>query len=120
MMCYCAISKLEEVCKQLQEADITVADLEKMEQNSKQMELLCKSGSTRQNESEEGSAGIVSSDWMLGVLQERLDEYKMLQHCRGLLLNLCRHVPKIKGRYMYVYTMLFCLYYMCTVLAKHL
>ena len=114
MMCYFAISMLEEVCKQLKEAHITVADLKKIEQNSKQMEqLLCKSGSTLRDESEEGSAGVASSDWMLGVLQERMEEYKMLQHHQGLLLNLCQHVPKIKGGYMGIYN-IFCLHCSCT------
>ena len=97
MICSIAISKLEEVYRQLEEADIRVADLKKIEENYKQMELLCKSGTTQQDKSVKRSAGVLSGDMMLSILQKRMKEYQMLQHHQGLLLSLCQSISQIRG-----------------------
>ena len=96
--CFCAISKLEELSKQLHTGDITILDLQKIQKSLPEMKRLC-------DAAEEQKSRHMSYAQMSLDLPLRIKEYDFFEKQNGILHHLCQKLsPKIKGDlYLLVY-----------------
>ena len=98
--CFCALSQLEQVSRQLQRGDITVVDLQKIRTGHQQMERLCEAANSEQRKEDksEQKGGQLLYDVLIHSVELRLDEFNTLEKQQGFLLNLCEKIhPSIKG-----------------------
>ena len=84
LACGLAISQLEAVSEHLREAEITVAELEKINENMEQMERLC--------EAAHGQAHQLKQSILYTCAQLRLEEFQAFQEQVGHLKNVCQHL----------------------------
>ena len=98
--CSCAISRLEEVFKQLQEGEITIVDLQKIKDKSEQMKRLCEAASADQKKDEpERRGGEMSYDAMLEAVKQRIEEFEKFKQHKDYLLSLCQKIqPPLIGK----------------------
>jgi hypothetical protein len=100
LACFCALSQLEQVSRQLQGGDITVVDLQKIRSGQQQMERLCKAANSEQRKGDksEQNGGQLSYDALIHSVELRLEEFNTLEKQQGFLQNLCEKIhPSIKG-----------------------
>lgn len=92
VICACAVSKLEEVRKNLQSRKVTILELRKIAEQKTQMQRLFEAASTQQNEANKS----VDLSYET-VLQLRIEEFKYFTEQQGDLWHLCLNIHKIKG-----------------------
>ena len=100
LACFCALSQLEQVSRQLQGGDITVVDLQKIRSGQQQMERLCKAANSEQRKGDksEQKGGQLSYDALIHSVELRLEEFNTLEKQQSFLQNLCEKIhPSIKG-----------------------
>ena len=105
MACYCAISQLEEVSRQLQEGDITIFDLRKIKDGQQQMRRLCEAAASadQKKDKPDQRAGEMSYDVMIQAVRLRVEEFKRFEQQQSYLLHLCQKiVPQIKSTKTYI------------------
>ena len=96
--CSCAISRLEEVFKQLQEGEITIVDLQKIKDKSEQMKRLCEAASADQKK-DKRREGEMSYDAMFEAVKQRIEEFEKFKQHKGYLLSLCQKIqPPLRGK----------------------
>ena len=87
--CLCAVSKLEDVAKQLQTGEISVSDLQMIDKSQPEMKRLCDAADEVNDKSTQRSQS---------SLQSRLKEYGVFVEQKHFLLHLCNKIPDdIKG-----------------------
>ena len=97
MACYCAISKLEEVSKQLEKGSITILDLRKIKDKQQQMKRLCESASAQQKET--NMPVEVTYERMIFTVGQRMQEFEIFKKQQGVRLHLCHNIRhEIKGK----------------------
>lgn len=96
--CSCAISKLEDVTRQLQTGAITILDLQEIKREQQQMKRLCQSASAQQKEASK-SVEMMTYETMVFRVAQRIQEFESFRQQQGILLNLCLKIhQEIKGR----------------------
>ena len=92
--CLCALSKLQEICGQIQNGNITVEELHKIKSSQGQMKRLC-AAAAHQDEQTELAFNAVS-----GALHQRLEEFQTFERNKDCLFHLCNHLHgDIQGNY---------------------
>ena len=104
MACYCAISQLEEVSRQLQEGNVTIFDLQKIKDGRDQMRRLCEAASADQKKDKSDQrAGEMSYNAMFQAVRLRIEEFTSFEEQQRYLLNLCQRInPQIKSTKTYI------------------
>ena len=92
MICSCAVSKLEDISKQLFIGEVSVLDLQKIRDKQQQMKRLC--DATKQKK--EGKN--VLYDALSNAVPLRLEEFETVKKQQGFLLQLCTRIHHdVKG-----------------------
>lgn len=95
ILCTCAMSTLEGVCRSILSGDITVKELYKITKRMDHMERLVsatKSGNLEKKGKEYGT--------VVAAIKARLQEYEAFTNRKNLLGSLCQGVIiKVKGRF---------------------
>ena len=105
MACYCAISQLEEVSRQLQEGDITIFDLQKIKDGRDQMRRLCEAAASADQKKDKSDqrAGEMSYNAMFQAVRLRIEEFKRFEQQQSYLLKICQRInPQIKSTKTYI------------------
>ena len=99
VLCTCAVSTLEDVCRSILSGDITVKELHKITKRMDHMERLC-SATKSGNLEKKGKA----YDTIVAAIKTRLHEYEAFTNRKNLLGSLCQGViVKVKGRFEMIY-----------------
>ena len=83
MACLFALSKFQEVSRQVQSGDISVEQLHKMESSKKQMKRLCAAATPQDMETD------LAYNTVSHALHQRLEEYQMFERNKRNLFHLC-------------------------------
>ena len=96
MACSFAISKLDEVFRQLHMGDITIIDLQVIKKEQQQMKRLCESASTQQTEA--SNSVEKSYEATIFAVEQRMEEFEIFREQKGILHHLCKEIHhEIKG-----------------------
>lgn len=96
MMCVCAHSNLELVCRQIIEGDITINELQKISDKMEQMKRLCTAASVSSNQ--EPQQQQFAFEDIKTALEQRMDEYEAFKRRKEFLGTLCSAITiNIKG-----------------------
>lgn len=87
--CSCAYSQMDDIIRQLTMRDITVQDLEKIQEYLEQMKRLCYAINNNRS----------ITDDQIFLVKQRLEELRAYQDQQGNLQHLCSRIPSsIKGK----------------------
>ena len=93
--CVLALSRFDDVCRTLQNGDMTVFNLRKIDNNEQQMKRLCEAV-TKFAKGEQ-----MTYDTLRSTLLRRLQEFTSFKHCKAMYLSICNWVPSpesVRGR----------------------
>lgn len=96
LACSYAATKLDDILHHLCTGDISIMELEEIEQAQDRMKLLCEANT----EEDKAKGRSEHTEWK-HALDERLKEYKLFEKHTNFLSHLCQNIPKhVAGMYM--------------------
>ncbi len=93
--CFCAATKVEELCTQLQQGSISLYDLQKMKTKEVRLRRLCEALTYRRDKK-------LSIDSVLSCIDKRLDEFEKFSLRKQAYIEICKWMTEsVKGIFMH-------------------
>ena len=97
LACSCAVSQLEDISRKLHAGEISILDLQKIQEKQHQMNKLCEAVVQEKEEKLDEQLRKMS---MVHAMKLRLEEFSSFTKQQSLLLQLCQKIDaQIKGRF---------------------
>ena len=101
LACSCAVSKLDDIFRQLQSREISIQDLQKIKTSLQQMKQLCEATEQKDDKSKK-TVELTSYAVMHCAVNLRLEEFNEFEKQKCFLLQLCQKIHGgVKGENVY-------------------